>query len=109
MLRWLTAGESHGPALVALIEGLPAGVAVRAEVVSHVVVIGTAVAPDGVVPAPADRAAVDASPVRCLDAAASAAMMAEVDAAKADADTLGGIVEVVVHGLPPGLGSYVHW
>jgi len=80
-----------------------------AEVLSHVVSVGSVAAPDGVIPSPADRATVDASPVRCLDAAASAAMVAEIDAAKADADTLGGVVEVVVHGLLPGLGSHVHW
>jgi chorismate synthase len=51
----------------------------------------------------------DADPVRCLDPAASAAMVKEIDAAHADGDTLGGVVEVVVHGLPPGLGSHVHW
>ncbi len=79
------------------------------EVLSHVVCIGSAAAPDGVVPAPADRQAVDASLVRCFDPGASDAMVAEIDAAKADADTLGGVVEVAVHGLPPGLGSHVHW
>ena len=79
------------------------------EVLSHVVSIGSAAAPDGVIPMPAQRDAVDADPVRCLDPEASAAMVAEIDAAKRDADTLGGIVEVVVHGLPPGLGSHVHW
>ena len=79
------------------------------EVLSHVVSIGSATAPDGVLPTPAQRDDVDADPVRCLDPEASAAMVAEIDAAKKDADTLGGIVEVVVHGLPPGLGSHVHW
>ncbi len=79
------------------------------EVLSHVVSIGAAAAPDGSLPMPDQRDAVDADPVRCLDADASAAMVAEIDAAKKDADTLGGIVEVVVHGLPPGLGSHVHW
>ncbi len=79
-----------------------------AEVLSHVVAIGTVEAPDGA-PSPADRDTVDRSPVRCFDAAAGAAMVAEIDAAKADADTLGGVVEVVVHGLPPGLGSHTHW
>ncbi len=83
--------------------------AVGAEVLSHVVAIGAVSAPPDVVPAAADRAAVDASPVRCLDDAAADAMVAEIDAAKSDADTLGGVVEVVVHGLPPGLGSHVHW
>jgi chorismate synthase len=79
------------------------------ELLSHVVSIGAAAAPYDRVPVPGDRAAVDADPVRCLDAGASAAMVAEIDAARKDADTLGGVVEVVVYGLPPGLGSHVHW
>src|SRR3954451_17817505 len=83
--------------------------AVGAEVVSHVVAIGTAKAPAGSVPLAADVAALDADPVRCLDADASKAMQAEIDQAHKDGDTLGGVVEVVVHGLPPGLGSHVHW
>jgi chorismate synthase len=83
--------------------------AVGAEVVSHVVAIGTAKAPAGSVPVATDVAALDADPVRCLDAEASAAMQAEIDQAHKDGDTLGGVVEVVVHGLPPGLGSHVHW
>ncbi len=78
-------------------------------VLSHVVALGTVDAPDGVVPRPADGDVVDASPVRCLDPAASRSMIAEVDTAKREGDTLGGVVEVVVHGLPPGLGSHVHW
>jgi chorismate synthase len=83
--------------------------AVGAEVVSHVVAIGTARAPAGSVPLASDVAALDADPVRCLDADASKAMQAEIDQAHHDGDTLGGVVEVVVHGLPPGLGSHVHW
>jgi chorismate synthase len=82
---------------------------VDAEVLSHVVSIGKAAAPDGLIPARGDGDAVDADPVRCLDPAASAAMVAEIDAARTDGDTLGGVVEVVVHGLPPGLGSHTHW
>ncbi len=78
-------------------------------VLSHVVAIGTASAPDGVVPAPGEQAAVDDSPVRCLDPDASEAMVAEIDAAKRAGDTLGGVVEVLAYGLPPGLGSHVHW
>jgi chorismate synthase len=62
-----------------------------------------------VVPGPDDLARIDADPVRCLDADASKAMVAEIDQAHKDGDTLGGVVEVVVHGLPPGLGSHVHW
>lgn len=77
-------------------------------IVSHVVALGAAQAPDGVVPGPHDGAAVDADPVRCFDPDASAAMVAEVDAARKDGDTLGGVVEVLAYGLPPGLGSHVH-
>lgn len=83
--------------------------ALGVELLSHVVALGTAEAPPGTVPGPGDRERVDADPVRCADASASAAMVAEVDAAHKEGDTLGGIVEVVVHGLPPGLGSHVHW
>ena len=54
-------------------------------------------------------ARLDADPVRCLDPDAAKAMVAEIDQAHKDGDTLGGVVEVVVHGLPPGLGSHVHW
>jgi chorismate synthase len=80
-----------------------------AEVLSHVVSLGAAQAPDGVVPVRGDTPRIDADPVRCLDPEASAAMVAEVDAARREGDTLGGVVEVVVHGLPPGLGSHAHW
>src|SRR5699024_11625801 len=62
----------------------------------------------GVVPLPGDGERVDADPLRCADPDTSEAMVAEVDRAHRDGDTLGGVVEVVVHGLPPGLGSYVH-
>jgi chorismate synthase len=79
-----------------------------AEVLSHVVSLGVAEAADGPLPTPADAEAVDASPVRAFGDAATTAMVAEVDAAKSDGDTLGGVVEVLVYGLPPGLGSYVH-
>ncbi len=82
---------------------------VGARVVSHVVAIGGASAPAGSLPDTGDVAALDADPVRCLDPEASAAMQAAIDAAHKDGDTLGGVVEVVVHGLPPGLGSHVHW
>ena len=80
-----------------------------ARLVSHVVAIGEAVAPDAVWPGPDDVARLDADPVRCLDPRASAAMVAEIDAAHKDGDTLGGVVEVLAYGLPPGLGSHVHW
>ncbi|GAA0369719.1 chorismate synthase [Microbispora corallina] len=83
--------------------------ALGVDVVSHVVAIGEATAPRDVLPGPGDMAAVDADPVRCVDPEASAAMVAEIDKAHKDGDTLGGVVEVVVYGLPPGLGSYTHW
>jgi chorismate synthase len=79
------------------------------EVVSHVVAIGPVSVPAGALPKPADQARIDADPVRCLDARASAAMCEEIDAARKDGDTLGGVVEVLGYGLPPGLGSHVHW
>jgi chorismate synthase len=80
-----------------------------AELISHVVALGSVRVPDGLTPGPQDAAAIDADPVRCLDKAASAAMQAEVDAARGEGDTLGGVVEVLAFGLPPGLGSHVHW
>lgn len=77
------------------------------EVLSHVVSIGRAEPYQGPEPTFADLEAIDASPVRALDPAAEAAMIAEIEAAKKQGDTLGGIVEVVVSGLPIGLGSHV--
>ncbi|WP_182903205.1 chorismate synthase [Microbispora sp. H10830] len=83
--------------------------ALGVDIISHVTSIGEAVAPRDVLPGPGDMEAVDADPVRCVDPAASAAMVAEIDKAHKDGDTLGGVVEVVAYGLPPGLGSYTHW
>ncbi len=91
--------------------------AVGVRLVSHTVSIGRAGVPDldadaprpQDLPGPDDVAAVDADPVRTLDPDLSAAMVAEVDAARQDGDTLGGVVEVLAYGLPPGLGSHVHW
>ena len=83
--------------------------AVGAQLVSHVVGIGKAEVPDGTVPAVSQRDAIDADPVRCADPVASAAMIDEIEEARKAGDTLGGVVEVVVHGVPPGLGSHVHW
>jgi chorismate synthase len=79
------------------------------EILSHVVELGGVPAPAGSLPQPGDTARLDEDPVRCLDPDASAAMVARIDQAHEDGDTLGGVVEVVVHGLPPGLGSHVHW
>jgi len=78
-------------------------------ILSHVVAVGSVRAADGQLPGPGDFEAIDADPVRCLDPEASAAMVAEIDAARKEGDTLGGVIEVVAHGLPPGLGSFVHW
>ncbi|MEA2453576.1 MAG: chorismate synthase [Actinomycetota bacterium] len=80
------------------------------DVVSHVVQIGSAASsPEAPSPAASDLEAIDASPVRCFDPAASDAMVAEIDRAGAEGDSLGGIIEVLAFGLPPGLGSHVHW
>jgi chorismate synthase len=76
-------------------------------VFSHVVRIGS-VASDAAPPTVEDLPAIDADPVRCAVPAVGELMVAEIDAAKADADTLGGVVEVIAEGVPPGLGSYVH-
>ena len=84
--------------------------ALGVRILSHVVALGAVSAPaDGAVPVPGDLARIDQDPVRCLDASVSAAMVAEVDAARRDGDTLGGVVEVLVYGLPPGLGSFTQW
>ncbi|MFC9827779.1 chorismate synthase [Streptomyces albogriseolus] len=79
------------------------------EIVSHVVELASAKAPEGVYPTPADVERLDADPVRCLDADASKAMVAEIDQAHKDGDTLGGVVEILAYGVPVGLGSHVHW
>ncbi len=81
--------------------------ALGVQVISHVISIGASDPYDGPVPQPADLAAIDASPVRAFGAGAQESMIAEIEAAKADGDTLGGVVEVVVSGLPIGLGSFI--
>ncbi|NCT90861.1 chorismate synthase [Cellulomonas sp. APG4] len=83
--------------------------ALGVRLVAHVVAIGPVGVPDDApLPLPDDVAALDADPVRCFDAATSAAMVAEVDDAQKAGDTLGGVVEVLAYGLPSGLGSYTH-
>jgi chorismate synthase len=76
---------------------------------SHVLSIGSVEAPRPGVLGPDDFSAVDESPVRCLDADASAAMVAEIDAARKANESLGGVYEVVAFGVVPGLGSHVSW
>ena len=79
-------------------------------ILSHTLAIGTVRVPDGSpLPGARDVATLDADPLRCFDPETSTAMVAEVDMAHDDGDTLGGVVEVLVYGLPPGLGSYTHW
>ena len=79
------------------------------EIVSHVVSLGSVAVKPGLLPRPEDAQRIDEDPLRCLDPEASARMVEEVDAAKKDADTLGGIVEVLAYGVPPGLGSHTQW
>jgi len=80
------------------------------QLLAHTVSIGSVRSPgDSPLPGPSDVARLDADPLRCFDATTSALMVAEVDAAHEDGDTLGGIVEVLAYGVPPGLGSYTHW
>ncbi len=80
--------------------------ALGVEVLSHVISIGASKPYDGPPPAPADLPAIDDSPVRAYDKTAEEAMIAEIEAAKKDGDTLGGVVEAVADGLPIGLGSF---
>src|SRR5262245_7727120 len=83
--------------------------ALGVRIVSHVVELGTVAIKPGLIPQPDDADRIDADPLRCLDPEASARMVEEVDAAKRDADTLGGIVEVLAYGVPPGLGTHTQW
>jgi chorismate synthase len=78
-------------------------------VVSHVVQLGPVVSKSAARPGPDDLEAVDGSEVRCFDAGATEAMVAEIKAAARDGDSLGGVVEVLGYGVPVGLGSHVHW
>ncbi|WP_109209469.1 MULTISPECIES: chorismate synthase [Microbacterium] len=95
-------------ALGALARAFLAELGIR--LVSHTLSIGPVRVPDGsALPTPDDVDTLDADPLRCFDPATSQAMVAEVDDARKDGDTLGGIVEVLAYGLPPGLGSHVHW
>ena len=78
-------------------------------VLSHVVRMGDAAAPSITLPTMADLAAIDASEVRCFSKSGEDVMIAAIKAAAREGDSLGGIVEVIAHGVPIGLGSHVHW
>lgn len=79
------------------------------EVLSHVVAIGDVSADESELPGPGDLDGIDESPVRAFARSAEEAMIAAIDAAKKNRDTLGGVVEVLVYGLPLGVGSHVHF
>ena len=82
--------------------------AIGVEVISHVRTIGGVSVPDDMpLPTPNDQAAIDADEVRCAHPATARAMVARIERAKANLDTLGGTIEVLVYGLPVGLGSHV--
>ena len=78
-------------------------------ILSHVVQIGAVTSKSAARPVPADLEQIDASEVRCFDAAAEGAMVEEIKAAAKEGDSLGGVVEVLAYGVPVGLGSHVHW
>jgi chorismate synthase len=78
--------------------------------ITHTVAIGTVMAkPDMPLPRHTDVDAIDEDPLRAFNRELSSLMVAEVDRAHSEGDTLGGVVEVLVYGLPPGIGSFVHW
>ncbi len=79
------------------------------KLVTHTVAIGPVSNNSERIPRPSDLEKLDTDPVRCFDAEASKAMIAEIDDCHSSGDTLGGVVETLVYGVPPGLGSYVHW
>lgn len=81
--------------------------ALGVRILSHVVELGPIAVPQGTLPGPDDLERIDTDPVRCADPDTSARMITEIEACRKDGDTLGGVVEVVVHGLPPGLGSHI--
>jgi len=79
-------------------------------ILSHVISIGTVRVPEtAALPAYSDMSRIDGDPVRCADAETSTKVIAEIDGAHSDGDTLGGVCEILAYNLPPGLGSHVHW
>ncbi len=83
--------------------------ALGVDIVSHVIQLGSVRADPARRPTPIDLTAIDASSVRCADPMAEVAMVAEIEAAAKEGDSLGGVVEVLAYGVPVGLGSHVHW
>lgn len=79
------------------------------QLVTHTVAIGTVSSDENDLPTFQDVSKLDEDPVRCFDPRVSELMVSEVDECQKSGDTLGGVVETLVYGLPPGLGSYVHW
>jgi chorismate synthase len=79
------------------------------QILSHVIQLGAARSKAVARPTPSDLARVDESSVRCFDPVAEEAMVAEIEAAARDGDSLGGLVEVLAYDVPIGLGSHVHW
>jgi chorismate synthase len=79
------------------------------ELVTHTVAIGPISNTELALPKPSDVNVLDENPVRCFSSSVSAAMVAEIEDCHKAGDTLGGVVETLVYGLPPGIGSYVHW
>jgi chorismate synthase len=79
------------------------------QLITHTVAIGTSENKSTKLPKPSDLERLDSDPVRCFDVDASKTMVSEIDECHSSGDTLGGVVETLVYGVPPGLGSYVHW
>lgn len=79
------------------------------QVFSHVVAIGDVTSEGDTLPVPGDLPAIDASPVRVFDPQTEARMIEAIESAQQARDTLGGVVEVLIYGLPPGVGSHVHY
>ena len=79
------------------------------ELVTHTVAIGSVQNKSEDLPKPSQVKDLDEDPVRCFDKETSGLMVAEIDQCHASGDTLGGVVETLAYGVPPGLGSYVHW
>lgn len=109
VLERASARETATRVALGAVSGQLLAQAAGVRLVSHVVAAGSVAVPeDAPQPQPGDGAALDADPVRCFHSGTSAQMVAEIDAAKAAGDTLGGVVEVLAYDVPAGLGSYVH-